>query len=228
MSSEDEIGGAGGILLGLSWNHNGVANDCSEAIDLGTKLDLDDVAGLEGDGSLGLVRLEWGVWGDEGIWGDGRWVGNTCQVSVIYHRISQSGRHTLCDLLSSVNLGNLLLEELVSLLADVYDLLTSNAELGDGIEDLVGDNTSILILGKGVWVGEGVVWIGMISAICSHHHISRIGGSLRWRAATEALQVGCHDEVNSGVTTFRAFKKWQFLHVPSSFCSVAIFAIVYR
>ncbi len=64
---------------------------------------------------------------------------------------------TLGELLSSVHLCDLLLEDLVTLLADVYDLGASNAELGDGLEGLVGDHTSIFVLGQGVWVGESVI-----------------------------------------------------------------------
>ena len=73
---------------------------------------------------------------------------------------------TLGDLLSAVDLCDLLLEELVTLLADVYDLLASNAELGDGLEDLVGDNTGILVLGQGVWVVEGIICGASRSAAC--------------------------------------------------------------
>jgi len=38
--------------------------------------------------------------------------------------------HTLVDLLAAVDLGNLLLNEFVSLLADGDDLLSCNAKLG--------------------------------------------------------------------------------------------------
>ena len=64
---------------------------------------------------------------------------------------------TLDDLLSAVDLCDLLIEELVTLLTDVYDLCASNAELADGLEDLVGDGTRILILSKGVWVVKGII-----------------------------------------------------------------------
>jgi hypothetical protein len=52
----DDIG-----LLVLGWNDDGVADDRGEPIDLGTKLDLDGLALLEFNGSLLLVRLQWGV-----------------------------------------------------------------------------------------------------------------------------------------------------------------------
>ena len=158
VSSEHQISDAGLVLLGLSWDNDGVADNRSEAINLGTKLDLDNIAGLESDGGLGLIRLEWGIWGNESIWRDSGWVRDAWNMSVDLVSVCQMlGQHTLGDLLSSVNLCNLLLEDLVSLLADVYDLLTSNAELGDGLEDLVRDGASILVLGKGIWVGESVI-----------------------------------------------------------------------
>ena len=72
-------------------------------------------------------------------------------------KLKELERLTLGDLLSAVDLCDLLLEELVTLLTDLYDLLASNAELGDGLKDLVGDNTSILVLGQGVWVVEGII-----------------------------------------------------------------------
>lgn len=64
---------------------------------------------------------------------------------------------TLANLLSSVDLGNLLLQELVTLLADAHDLVTLNAQSSDGLENLLGDLRCRLVLCEGVWVGEGVV-----------------------------------------------------------------------
>lgn len=70
---------------------------------------------------------------------------------------------TLRDLLSSVDLCNLLLQELVALLADAHDLVTLDAQRGDGLKDLLGDLGGSLVLGESIWVGEGVVWNRMIS-----------------------------------------------------------------
>lgn len=77
VGSEHQVGDAGIILLlSLSWNDDGVANDCSETVDLGTELDLDDISGLQDDGSLSLIGLQWGIGGYECIWRNGRWVRN--------------------------------------------------------------------------------------------------------------------------------------------------------
>lgn len=83
-------------------------------------------------------------------------------------------RLTLGDLLALVDLGNLLLEELVTLLADLDNLLTLEAQsyifgvrlLGrkmesvrtsDGLEHFVRNLSGGLVLGQGVRVVEGVV-----------------------------------------------------------------------
>ena len=77
VGSEHQVGNALLIVLGGgSWDNDGVANNCSETVDLGTELDLDDIAGVKCDGSLSLIGLQWGVWSDECIWGDGGWVRN--------------------------------------------------------------------------------------------------------------------------------------------------------
>lgn len=60
--------GLGSLLLG---GDDGVANDGAEAIDLGTELDLDGLAGLDLSRSLLLVRLQGGVRSDKGSRGDG-------------------------------------------------------------------------------------------------------------------------------------------------------------
>ena len=67
--------------------------------------------------------------------------------------------HTLGDLLAAVDLGDLLLEDLVTLLADFDDLRTGDAELGDLGEHLLGDLRSGLVLGESVRVVEGVVYL---------------------------------------------------------------------
>lgn len=64
---------------------------------------------------------------------------------------------TLLNLLSTPDLGNLLLEELVTLLADVNNLLASDAKVLDSSQDLLGDLGSGLVLGQGVRVVEGVI-----------------------------------------------------------------------
>lgn len=74
-------------------------------------------------------------------------------------------KHTLGNLLSSVDLCDLLLEQLVTLLADLYDLLASYTELGDSLQDPVGNGTSILVLGKSIWVVKRVIYITISSAL---------------------------------------------------------------
>lgn len=64
----------GGVLLG---NDHHVANDGSESIDLSTKLDLDELAGLQGDLSLGGVGHQRSVGSHIGARGDSSWVRDT-------------------------------------------------------------------------------------------------------------------------------------------------------
>lgn len=71
-----------------------------------------------------------------------------------------SSTRTLGDLLSTVDLADLLLNQLVALVADVDNLGASNAELGDLGQDLLRDLSSGLVLGEGVGVVEGVIWVG--------------------------------------------------------------------
>lgn len=59
---------------------------------------------------------------------------------------------------SAVDLGYLLLNEFVSLLADGDDLLAGNAKLRHGGKDLLGDGSSRLPFGKVIWVGQGVIY----------------------------------------------------------------------
>lgn len=91
-------------------NNDRVADNGTKTIDLSTELDLDALGSLELDGGLLGVRLEGSVGGDERAGRDGGRVSNT-----------------LCDLLALVDLGDLLLEELVTLLADLDDLGTLSA-----------------------------------------------------------------------------------------------------
>lgn len=65
---------------------------------------------------------------------------------------------TLVNLLAAVDLGNLLLEDLVTLLADLDDLGAGDAKLRDLSEDLLGDLTSSLVLGQSIRVVEGVIY----------------------------------------------------------------------
>lgn len=64
---------------------------------------------------------------------------------------------TLVNLLAAVDLGNLLLEELVTLLANLDDLSAGDAKLRDLSEDLLGDLASSLVLGQSIRVVEGVI-----------------------------------------------------------------------
>lgn len=75
MSSQNQVRGAA-LVLAAGYD-NVVANDRSEAIDLGTELDLDHIASVQDNGGLGLVGLERGIWSDERGWGDGGRVGDT-------------------------------------------------------------------------------------------------------------------------------------------------------
>jgi len=129
-------------ILGLILlrNDDGVANNRTEAIDLGTELDLDGLAGFELNSGLLLVSGQRGVRSDEARGRD-----------------SGGVREALGDLLATVDLGKLLLDELVALLADGDDLLASNAELGDLSKDLLGDLSSSLVLGESIGVVEGVI-----------------------------------------------------------------------
>jgi hypothetical protein len=70
-------------------------------------------------------------------------------------------RQTLVDLLSSVNLGNLFFDQLVTLLADVDDLGARDDELGHLSKNLLGDLSGGLVLGEGIWVSQRVVCVVM-------------------------------------------------------------------
>ncbi len=66
--------------------------------------------------------------------------------------------HTLLQiLLSSVDLGDFLVQELVALLADSHDLLASNAELGHLSQNLLGDLGGTLVLCECIRVVQGVI-----------------------------------------------------------------------
>lgn len=140
---ENQVGGAAldnivGLVLG--GGNNGVANNGTEAIDLSAELDLDGLTGLDLDGSLLLVGAQGSIGSDKSGGRDGGGV-----------------RETLGDLLATVDLGELLLDELVTLRADVDNLLAGNDELGDLSKDLLRDLSGGLVLGEGIGVVEGVV-----------------------------------------------------------------------
>lgn len=168
MGSQHQVGGLAlddvGLLV-LGRDDDGVAKNRGEAIDLGTKLDLDRLALLELYGSLLLVRLQGGVRGDIGARRDGGRVSKTCATPVSAGptcsnravRASWGALVTLGDLLSTPDLGDLLLKQLITLAADVGDLLASDAEVLDGSEDLLGDLGRGLVLGQGVRVVERVI-----------------------------------------------------------------------
>jgi hypothetical protein len=83
-------------------------------------------------------------------------VRDACELLV--RKMARFMMHTLLQiLLSSVDLGDLLVQELVTLLADGHDLLASNAELGDLIQNLLGDLGGTLVLCEGVGVVQGVI-----------------------------------------------------------------------
>lgn len=98
-------GKVGSAASDLAANNDSVADDGTEAVDLGTELDLHGLAGLQG--GLGLLRI-----------GHKRGVGS----DVCAGRNSARVGDTLGDVLALVDLGDLLLEELVTLLADLNDL----------------------------------------------------------------------------------------------------------
>ena len=76
----DQVGGAAGHLVGggLVGDNDHVANDGTEAIDLGTELDLGDLTGLEGDLGLLSLRDQRSVRGHVGVGGDGGGVSDAC------------------------------------------------------------------------------------------------------------------------------------------------------
>lgn len=70
----------------------------------------------------------------------------------------EAHQQTLGDLLAAVNLGNLLLEQLVALLADVDNLSARDAELRHGSQDLLADLGGGLVLGQSIRVAQRVIW----------------------------------------------------------------------
>jgi hypothetical protein len=124
VSGEDKVSLAAlefavGVGLGRG-NNDRVADNGTEAINLSTELDLDALGSLELDGGLLSVGLEGSVGGDESAGRDGGGVSDT-----------------LCDLLALVDLCDLLLEELVTLLADLDNLGALSAPSLNSCQSLV-------------------------------------------------------------------------------------------
>jgi len=67
-------------------------------------------------------------------------------------------KYTLWDLLSTINLLNLLLQKLVALLADCHNLLSSNTQSRDCFQDLLRNLGSIFVFGKSVRIVQGIVY----------------------------------------------------------------------
>jgi hypothetical protein len=81
---------------------------------------------------------------------------------------------TLDNLLSTVDFGKLLLEQLVTLLADIDNLGAGHDELRHSGEDLFGDLGRGLILGQSIRVVEGVVYaMSLVS-------VTRVGRGEVW------------------------------------------------
>ena len=98
-------------------------------------------------------------------WWDERYLPHVSSIkSTQTSNIEREYSHTLRNLLSTVYLINLFLQDLVTLLTDSDDLFTSNTQLGYGFQDLLGDSGGILVLCKGVWVVESVIYSWRVSA----------------------------------------------------------------
>lgn len=72
---------------------------------------------------------------------------------------------TLCDLLATIHLGELLFNQGVALLTDLNDLRARDTELGHGSQDRFGDLCSSLVLGQGVGISQSVVYFEAVSVI---------------------------------------------------------------
>jgi hypothetical protein len=78
-----------------------------------------------------------------------------CQTRV---RAFTAERYTLWDLLATINLLNLLLQKLITLLADCHNLLSSNTKSRDCLQDLLRYLGSIFVFGQSVRVVQGIVY----------------------------------------------------------------------
>lgn len=83
---------------------------------------------------------------------------------------------TLGDLLPTVNLGHLLLNELVTLLTDLSDLLAGDTEVLDCGQNLLGYLGSGLVLGQSVRVVQRVVC--QFGSAIEHYAIALRGASV--------------------------------------------------
>lgn len=121
-------------------------------------------------------------------------------------------RPTFGDLLSAVDLSNLLLNQLVTLLADIDDLCTRHAELRHGSQNLFRDLGSSLVLGESIGVVESVIYLQPLALLpcidpdgcprgwscagvcchCSRRHGELawcvFGGVFKWRGALGGFQ----------------------------------------
>lgn len=112
---------------------------------------------------------------------------------------------TFGDLLPTPNLANLLLEELVALLANVDNLLAGNAEILDSSENLLRDLSRSLVLRQGVGVVQGVIWqSGSVTKYPSRNSTSRqvSGPKLERRALARQAE---NDEGGGGLTNLLLF-----------------------
>lgn len=94
----------------------------------------------------------------------GTWIGDPKEI-VSYR--------TLGDLLSSVDLGDLFLDQLITLLADFDNLCAGNNQLGHLSKNLLGNLGRRLVLGQSIGVVEGVVCTCMmlVSSLALRAHI---------------------------------------------------------
>lgn len=90
---------------------------------------------------------------------------------------------TLCNLLSSVDLGNLFIQKLVTLLADGDDLLSSNTKCRNSLQTLLGDNGSALVLGKSIGIAQGVVYLLINQRVFFTRVAIVVAQRLCWRMA---------------------------------------------
>lgn len=128
VGSVDQVGlTTGDDVAGANDDH--VANNGTEAVDLSTELDLGDLTSLEGHLGFLLLGHQGGVGSDVGARRNGSRVTDTCisaddRLTTLARPDNSTIRErTLADLLALVDLGNLLFEQLVTLLAELHDLL---------------------------------------------------------------------------------------------------------
>jgi hypothetical protein len=128
---------AGDDILRSFWsgNNNAVTDNGSESVNLGTQLNLNDLSSLQGRVCLFRVRDQRSVWGHVRARRDRCGVSKTfsqkkslsIQMIPSYSLQMHSLPRTLGDLLALVDLGNFLLQELVTLLTELYNLRSFSA-----------------------------------------------------------------------------------------------------